>query len=971
MAGSLSLKPRNTFRQLLSQPAVVGSILVAVLVGSFLVAVIPRATERVAEEDLYATVSEPAAARRNIRVERQGRISAGPEDDPMAVIRGNGERFAETQMPPSVRSIVSDSYSMVTSTGFRVRPLPGEDPPHPFPTFLKYRYQEHIEDRLTLVDGSMPKPQEPVPILLGADCPEDPEARQELLDLLDAGGDPQVPEGEDFFCAITEVPHFQVAVTEQTAADMGLEIGQQMLLRPDPTDGLVFGFSSLDLDFELVMSISGIIELSDLSEEYWYGDGDLHTPRVQENADRRIIRATGLMNPAEYRSLMSEMGQLRWLHTWRYFVDPELVQEADIEELAADLNGFELEFSVASSRPDEFRVITLLSELIDEHLFQKQETLAMMTTSVAGLFSAVIAVVLVLAVLMSDRQRGGTVLLRGRGTSGGQLTLTTAYQGMALTVPAAVVGYFAALWAVPDTDYLLPYRATVALAAGTVAAIVVAALPLARRRLGPLLKGGGRPQAGTQTGRRVVFEVALVVLAFGAVALLRRRGQIESQPTSTEFDLLLAVAPTLVAVAVGLITVRLYPLLIRFLAWLGSKSRGLVGFVGFRRVIQHRSQALLPVLVILLCVAIATVAAISRATIAAGQNATSWQATGADYRVNSYARDVNLPSALDLDVLGEIEARAEARTYGEGVAILQFSESRAQVVAVETAAYSDVVLGTVADPNFPSALLESPTPNAGQPDRPIPALVSSVWPRDVQFGIGDVFVLDLGNLQPTMVVAGIRDRYPDTELDRPFVVFNLDSLRTFSDLPLPATVAYLRAPSTEGETIRSTLTGQSQSAEVTSRYETLDSIATDPFVGWVSTGLLVVFGFSVILAVVAAVSSLAMGSAERRRDFAYLRTMGLITRQATIMTVIEQFPAVMVATVMGAVAGVGTAVLLDPAVDFNSFTGNLVETVLEINWMAIVAGALLLASALAAAVVIFVAASREDELGRTLRVGDE
>lgn len=973
MSGSLSLGLKNIVRQLVSQPAVVFSILVAVLLGTFLLAAIPRATEQIALDDLDATVSEPAPARRNIRVERQGRVRSGPEDDPMAVIRGNGERFAETEMPASVRSIISDDYVMVNSTGFTVDPMPGEVPSHPFPMFIRYRYQEHIEDHATVIEGSLPQPQEPVQMLLGPECPEDPDEGEALLESLLAGEDPPLgPDGQVLECFVEDVAHFQLAVTRQTALDMGLEIGRKMLLRPDPNDSLIFGFSDQDRDVTLVMSISGIIELSDISEEYWYGDGDLHTPRIQENADLRIIRSTGLMNPAEYRLLLQEMGQLRWLNTWRYFVGPELVREADVESLSADLSSFELAFAVGSSRPNDYRVITLLSVLLEEHLNQKDETLAMMSTSVAGLFSAIVAVVLLLAVLMSERQKSGTVLLRGRGASGGQLNLTTTYQGLILTVPAAIAGYAAALWAVPDTDDLLPYRLTVALGAGAVLAMVAASLPVARGSLGPLLKGEARTTSPQPSGRRVVYEVAILVLAIGAVVLMRRRGQIEGGTSpSASFDLLLALTPTLVAVAVALVVVRVYPVVIRLMAWIGSKSRDLVGFVGFRRVLQQRSRASLPVVVILLCVAVAGAAVVSRSTIAAGQDATSWQAVGADYRVNSHARDANLPSALEFDSIAGLEAIALGRTMDNGVARREFSESRAQVVAVETAAYSRVVEGSVADPLFPDSLLRSPTPNAGQPDRPIPAIVSSLWPRDVEFNVGDAFVLDLGNLQPTMVVAGIRDRYPNTDMGRPFVVFSLDALRTFSDLPVPATVAYLRARSSAGDALENTLTGQSPSAEVTSRYIVLDGIAADPFVAWVSVGLMVVFAFSVLLAIVAAVSSLALSSAERRRDFAYLRTLGLVTKQATIMTVIEQFPAVILATVVGALTGVATVVLLDPAIAFDGFTGSLVPTDLVINWAVIVGGALLLAGALAVAVVIFVRMNRDDQLGRSLRVGDE
>ena len=37
----------------------------------------------------------------------------------------------------------------------------------------------------------------------------------------------------------------------------------------------------------------------------------------------------------------------------------------------------------------------------------------------------------------------------------------------------------------------------------------------------------------------------------------------------------------------------------------------------------------------------------------------------------------------------------------------------------------------------------------GTAERPMPAIVSSIWPRDFKLSVGDTFTLDMGRLQPT------------------------------------------------------------------------------------------------------------------------------------------------------------------------------------------------------------------------------
>ncbi|MGD2042544.1 MAG: hypothetical protein PVJ28_02775, partial [Acidimicrobiia bacterium] len=437
--GALSTGWRSIRRQLASEPAVVASIAIAVLITALLLAAGPRLLEQVSNEDLNATVSEPPPAQRNIRVEREVRIGPGPSDNPLGPIRGSGDGFAESAIPPAVSAVISDHYFVVDSPEFAVSPMPGESPPHPFDTFIRFRYQEHIEERLTLVEGTMPAPQDPVEMLVGAECPHDAADRDRLAELLaDSGPDEAVD------CTLEEVPHFQVVVSEQTSIDMGYGVGDMVVLRPDPSDRLFFGLSLQDLEYQLVLSISGIAEFSDPGEEYWYGDTSLHRPAIQENADLRIVFATGLTSPDDYRALLTATGMADRLYTWRHFVDPDLVQESDVHVLLSELIPFQLRYTGVVALPTEPRVITQLPELLDGHIEQREETVSVLSLSAAGLLSVAVSLIVLLGVLMTERQRGSVVLTRNRGASARQLTMSRVYEALLLTTPAAILGYLLA-----------------------------------------------------------------------------------------------------------------------------------------------------------------------------------------------------------------------------------------------------------------------------------------------------------------------------------------------------------------------------------------------------------------------------------------------------------------------------------------------------------------------------------------------
>jgi len=960
--GALSLGDRLIWRELRSEPAVVISLLIAVALSTFVMAGAPRLLEKVSKDDLYATVSEPLPSQRNITVERQGHLGTGFGDDPFAAIRLIGDDFADRELPETVKAVVSGHYFLVESPQFAVAPMPGEDPPHPFPTFFRFRYQEGIDENATLVEGSLPTPQAPIEMLVGDDCPTDRAEREALQEALQAGGDESTA---DLDCHTDFVDHYEAAVTAPTAEAMGLEIGQQMLLSADLTDPAYFGVFGPSLHFQFVFSISGIIELTDQQDEYWFGDPVLHRPNIRENADLRIIYARGLMAPEDYRSLLSTLGQARWTYDWRFFVDPERVRDADLDPLRKDLAAFALDFSPIGTRAEQLKVRTRLPELLTEHVTQKTQTVALMSLTVTALFVVAVALTLLLAILMTERRRPDIVLTRSRGASPGQLTMTRLYEALLLVVPAAAAGYLAAYLLVSESDYLAPYRMTVALATAVVASLVAAGLVLYRKRLGSMQRDhvvfpGASP-------RRVVVESLVVVLAIGAALVLRRRGQIDEIDDTPRVDVLLAALPALVGLAAGVIALRVYPYLIRALAWLGSLRRGVVWFVGFRRVLQRSIAHSLPMVVLLLCVATATYASVARISIETGQQKSSWQAVGADYAIKGFGNDVTLPSAIDLDAIAATYPVGLGSTFPNVRILTDVGSFDTEAIAV-TPEYDRITRDSPIPRRLPE---EMNRPAEGTQSDPLPLMIASDWPSGYRPTLGEIVQLDLGRLQPYAEITVIRDSYPDVPNGRPFVVLNLDTLASTSELPVPPTVAYLRGDRSAGDSLRETIDAVAPSARLISRYDTLDSVSRDPFVHWVDRALLLVAALAAVFAVASALSAVALASAVRRRDFAYLRTMGLETRQTAALTVIEQAPAVLTGVIAGVVTGVGIAFLLEPAVSVTAFTGGLVPSTVEVSWgnLAFLAGVLFAGTTLA--VVISVAMSKNDEPARILRGGEE
>ena len=943
--GSLTLGGRVLWRQITSAPAAALTIFVATLLTALFVSGVPRVLERVSEDDLREGLAAAEPEQRNVRAESTQRIHGNIRGDPFAHVGNRGEALLTEGFPESLRSLVAGSQYVMDTPQLRVTSFP-DGTEGPFPTNFQFRHQQGIGDHLDLTSGSLPEESQPIEMLLGDQCPDD------RLAVDDFEASPEVS------CFVAFVPVFEAAVTSETAAAMMLHVGDRVFLRPDGSDPLWFVGSSAE-EHTFVLEISGIIELSDLSEEFWYADPRLHRPRIVENPDFRSIFAFGLMRPDQYDRMLTSMPTRGFRYTWRYFIDPERVEATRAEELRADVARI--------LPPNEERIVTFLDDLITEYLDQRALTVALMSTAVTGILVTAVGLILVLAALIADRQARATILIRDRGASRGQLALTAAYTGLLLVVTATLLGYLVMTAALPGTNALVAGRGSAVLALGGTIAVVVAGAPYVFGRLGALQRTDTPSEASS--GRRLVLEIFVLVAAVASVALLRRRGLADpSGETAVDFDALLAAAPAVIAIGAGLVVLRLMVPLMRSLSWLGARRRDAVAFLGFRRLISLPAAGRAPTVVILLAVAVAVFSSVVQVGISEGRERHSWQVVGADFRVEGSARGVHLPAGVDpTELAGEL-SWAEGAEFPDTTVIGLSRPPTVTVLAIDADAYRHVLAGS--DTEVPA--LTSLIDNTGQDAGAAPVLISSRWGVDGVPDGGTEFALEMGSVDPRVVVAGVVDSFPALSLEEPFVVIGLDDLRRArGELPVPGTVVYLRGPEAETERLAASLDETGGLTRLGSRYEVLAGVADDPFATWVDRGLVIIFYLAMVFGIVASLSLLTVTASRRRRDLAHLRTLGLTSRQAMMITTLEQVPPLVVATLVGAATGGVVARLLAPALDIESFTGGLLAARIVVEPRAILGLTAVMVALLAVAVISFVAATRDEEYGRLLKVGDE
>ena len=927
MSAALENPVRLILRRLRLERASPLAMLALVGVTCFLFAALPRLLNDFADDGLRFEVAHAAPLARNVRALEWGRIDGG--EDPLPAVAARAARLQQT-LPKTLRDLIGDRTFLVRSTRYALQTGPSSLPAvGGLSRYLTMRLQSGVSPHVRLVAGRLP-----------ADSEVDVRARTEDPVLFGT----RIPG----LSTTKEVPLLEVALSTTTARLVHAHVGDRALFTPDLTEVAVQRVP-LREEQPLAVEVVGLFEIGDPQASFWFGDPTLDTPNmtVAQDLSTTDVYAEALVSPGQYARMLAATRPLLLAYEYRYFVDERRLDAGKLDRLEDDIEALDAHYAGAGALERRFE--TGLLPVLSGYRAARSEAETLVAVAALGLLACALATVGLLAVLSRDRRRLETHLARTRGVSPRHVLVAQAAEGLAVAAPAGLAGWAAAVLAIDARGSSLSTWLVLAIVGGTVALLVAAIVDAARRPLASHRRDDvdlARPSP-----RRLVVEAAIAGAAVLGAYLLRRRGlEGSGSDGGGSFDPYLAGVPVLLALAGGILALRLYPVPIAAAARLARRGRGLVLHIGLSRAARQSNLAAAPLLVLLLALAIASFSSVMLSTIRTGQDRTGWRTIGADARVDA-PEDQSLPPRVSarLEAVGDV-ARAYVRDAGLG------HESEPTILlALELPAYERLVAGTPAAFRLPRELrTQSPVPGA------VPALVSTDWPG------GGFFQVDLPEGTVGFVQVAERASFPGVSSETPFAVVPLAALEEAAG-GLATSRLYVRGASEAA--VRQAVDDEAPRAAMASRSAVAADLRASPLV----EGALRAFRSAIVVAALYAGLAVALmvliTARSRTHELALVRTMGGSSRDAVGLTAVELAPFVVIAVLLGIGLGVATPYLISSGLDLAFFTGGESNPI-AVSWREAAALAAGVAALVCASVLLVGERARRARLDRVLRIGE-
>ncbi|CAN5633071.1 hypothetical protein BH24ACT13_BH24ACT13_02070 [soil metagenome] len=912
------MRARLLGRQLRADLPVLAALAALVLISAFLAAALPRVLNRTADEALRRLVAEAPPQARALRAFSYGLLGTRQLKSVEAELRDSFRPPLPDLVAKATVAATTESPStvLIARTGEPYKGVPGLVGLTPT-RFLGVRYQAGATEQIRWVAGRPPGPGKIV--------------RQ---------AEPGEP-GTGL-----QVPRVDVGVAADPARLMGYRPGQVFTLVP--AEGSLSGNS-------LNIRITGLYEPLDPRAPFWDGESRLLRASVEQTDTAILYRGFALTSDRGYQRLL-EAQPAGMRYEWDFPVPASGIDAAEVPALRSAVDHAQGIVIQPGEAPMGFlgarSTVTVsagLDDILDSYTEQARTAFAVSSLVLVGLVAVALAVLALAAGLGVERRRVALQLAAARGAGPRQVIGTHLAQAALAAVPAGTVGWLLAVRAVPARPSSLSLLGVTAL---VVTAVVVP--PLAAWRTAAAGTAvGRRPDSpgGHSSPRRLAVEGLAVVLAIGGVLLLRRRGL---SPPAAQVDVFLAAVPILLALAVGLLALRAYPVPLGWLGRTAARRRTAVPFIGLARATREGMAATLPLLVLLLALALAVFASVVQSTVDTGQRRAAWQLAGADLRLDRYGFEPDQVAQVERVegvrevVPAVVDRDADLRTPDDVTTV--------DVVAVDADAWAALL----DDSPVP---LPAVRPQSGVAAGPLPALLGAGLADDAP-------MVNVVGMTVPLLPVGSTASVPAGEEDRPFVVVPLDALRETTGRRLRPTTLLLAADPSAEPGLRA-LAEQMGSIEVTSRYAAYDELHRSPLVAGTSTVFRLGVAAAAGYAVLAVLLTLVATTRARNRVLSQLRTLGLSPGQARRLVFFELAPLVGAAAAAGLAVGLMVPRLLRTAVDLRPFTGGPFPPAIRVDLLttvALTAGLLLL---VALTLLVVTAANRRTSLGTVLRLGED
>jgi putative ABC transport system permease protein len=681
--------------------------------------------------------------------------------------------------------------------------------------------------------------------------------------------------------------------TEQTASvpvDIVLSVEAAGHFKLAPGD--LIGAGIRNGTAQRLYRVAGLFEPVDPRDQYWQQNPSLLPVTTMADGGGALFPgAAAFIDPATVGRLTGSFAQARV--SFYYPLAATGVRGQDAEKLRSQIAAAVSAGVPSSGRGPSIPITTYATQAIQTSIDRG----SLLTTLLALLAAAPLGVVLsvlVLGVQLVVRgRRADLVLAAARGASALQLRGVMALEGVLLTVPAAAVVTTLATVLIPGpvtpSGCLLPALVTVT------PAILFSALAVTR--------DGPSPIGSLLSQLRGVIEVAVVLLAVVSLVLLSRRGLAQSS-AAVGIDPLLSAAPLLLAISVGIVVLRGYPIPMRGARRAAARGRGLAAFVGSIRATRSPTIGLAGVLALVVGISVSLFSAVLLTTFDAGVAQAASESVGADARVDAAALTPQQRAAV---------ARVDGVSQVVGIRYLG-------PLTITAAPVNDSVTVLLADTAPLGTLRTLPDGLTREVDGRIPVVVSS----DVLRALGTARTMTVDD-QKVRVVGSLpgESRLGPTS---DWVIVDAAFAERFSTTFTPQ-VLFISADETKLAALQAPLQKAAGSdATVVTVPSALQARQSEPVVRGVRTGLTLGALLSVLLCAIALVLSTVAAGSDRARSAGILRTLGMPRRRLATLIAWELIPVAAVALAAGTLLGIVLPFIVTAAVDLRPFTGSLART---------------------------------------------
>ncbi len=876
---------------------ITGSLLVALLIAGavFVVALAPRALAQVATAELRHDLSEASPALVDITGTGRIGIVEGITDPTLDDITG----ATDTAIDGLADRIFRPLGDHVTGADWVVRTAVNTgvlSTPRPYVLVLSLAVDLEWEPRVRFIEGAAPAPWQ--------------------------GSENEVvpPEGAE---------PIEIALSAEAADRLSLSVGDRL------------GYTPADV------VISGIYEPADPDDEYWVLQNDLVAPVLDSQpGEVTKLRTSAFIAPESIVGLQSAMAFGK-LSAW-ITIDPSGFDYADAAELQSQSRRIVAE---QTTLPDygELSFRSGLINAIDTVVQRVTATSALLALSVSGMIGVLLAVFTLGVQSVIARRRPALALAAARGAGSLQLRGAMLLEGLLLSLPGAALAIGAAALLIPvqvdGSAWALPVL--IALAPPVLFAVLTSPRELRSTR--------GDVQVRSRSRARGTAELAVVGLAAVALFLLARRGLVASSD-AVGVDPLLAATPLLLAAAVCVGVLRLYPIPLLAVQRRLRRRRGAAGVLGAARAVRAPALGFAAALALIVGISVVVFSVVMATTIASALDESAREQVNADVRVSA--------ERLDPFVVHEIEGvpGVEAVTAISVVSQVPFlaasDDSTVFVVVADTRSLHEV------RPDIP--VLDS------RVDDRIPLLVSADWSSRVatdELTIGDQPALRVG-VVPADSLPGVTRRW--VLVDSTFAdqldlgAAAKDALISVDpDASASAVAAGVREAvvPTQPERFRTLVTV----SDVETR---LAEIRASPIVASLESALLLAAATSLLLTMLTVALSSVAAATARNRIIGVLRILGMSPRQLRVLQAWELGPVAIVALVVGTVLGFALTLIVTNALDLRPFVGGRSSPPIAIEplWIAGAVGAFALVVVLAG--IVAAALGRRFAPAGTLKMGE-